>query len=72
MTAPPDTYYEMLEERLPGHGEDVDELKSRGLLLDGSTDGGQPRLLLQIFAETLIGPGLLRVHPAQGRRQGLW
>jgi 4-hydroxyphenylpyruvate dioxygenase len=55
MTAPPDTYYEMLEERLPGHGEPVDELKARGLLLDGSTDG-QPRLLLQIFSETLIGP----------------
>ena len=56
MTPPPDTYYEMLEERLPGHGEPVDELKSRGILLDGSTENGEPRLLLQIFSETLIGP----------------
>ena len=56
MTPPPDTYYDMLEERLPGHGEPVDELKSRGILLDGSTEGGAPRLLLQIFSETLIGP----------------
>jgi 4-hydroxyphenylpyruvate dioxygenase len=56
MTAPPDTYYEMLAERLPNHGEPVDELKSRGILLDGSTEGEQPRLLLQIFSETLIGP----------------
>ena len=56
MTAPPDTYYEMLEERLPGHGESVEELQSRGILLDGSTDGQSPRLLLQIFSETLIGP----------------
>jgi 4-hydroxyphenylpyruvate dioxygenase len=56
MTAPPDTYYEMLEERLPGHGEPVDELKSRGILLDGSTAGEHPRLLLQIFSETLVGP----------------
>ncbi len=56
MTAPPETYYEMLEERLPGHGEPVDELKSRGILLDGTTDGESPRLLLQIFSETLIGP----------------
>ncbi|MFK8042393.1 4-hydroxyphenylpyruvate dioxygenase [Congregibacter sp.] len=55
MTAPPDTYYEMLEGRLPGHGEPVDELKSRGILLDGSTEG-EPRLLLQIFSETLVGP----------------
>ncbi|MEE4108953.1 MAG: 4-hydroxyphenylpyruvate dioxygenase [Halieaceae bacterium] len=56
MTAPPDTYYEMLEERLPGHGEPVGELQARGILLDGSTDGDSPRLLLQIFSETLIGP----------------
>ncbi len=56
MTAPPDTYYEMLEQRLPGHGEPVEELQSRGILLDGSTDGDSPRLLLQIFSETLVGP----------------
>ncbi|MDP6967880.1 MAG: 4-hydroxyphenylpyruvate dioxygenase [Gammaproteobacteria bacterium] len=56
MTAPKDTYYEMLDERLPGHGEQVTELQSRGILLDGTTDGEQPRLLLQIFSECLLGP----------------
>ncbi|WP_020680441.1 4-hydroxyphenylpyruvate dioxygenase [Marinobacterium rhizophilum] len=56
MTAPPETYYEMLEERLPGHGEPVDELKARGILLDGTTEGGTPKLLLQIFSNTLLGP----------------
>jgi 4-hydroxyphenylpyruvate dioxygenase len=56
MTAPPATYYEMLDERLPGHGEPVSELQSRGILLDGSTDKGDARLLLQIFSETQIGP----------------
>ncbi|MEO0784194.1 MAG: 4-hydroxyphenylpyruvate dioxygenase [Pseudomonadota bacterium] len=56
MTPPPDTYYDMLDERLPGHGEDIAGLKARGLLLDGTTEGGQPRLLLQIFAEPKIGP----------------
>jgi len=56
MTPPPDTYYEMLDERLPGHGEPVDELRPRGILLDGSTEDGDPRLLLQIFSETMIGP----------------
>lgn len=56
MTAPPATYYEMLEERLPGHGEPVPELQKRGILLDGSTEEGDPRLLLQIFSETVIGP----------------
>jgi len=56
MTAPNDIYYEMLEERLPGHGEPVKELATRGILLDGSTAGGQKKLLLQIFSETLLGP----------------
>jgi len=55
MTPPPVTYYEMLAERLPGHGEPVAALQSRGILLDGSTDGSK-RLLLQIFSETMIGP----------------
>ncbi|MFC3711148.1 4-hydroxyphenylpyruvate dioxygenase [Sphingoaurantiacus capsulatus] len=56
MSAPPATYYEMLEERLPGHGEPVEELQNRGILLDGSTEKGDPRLLLQIFSQTQIGP----------------
>jgi 4-hydroxyphenylpyruvate dioxygenase len=56
MTAPNDIYYEMLEERLPGHGQPVSELKTRGILLDGSTEGGKPRLLLQIFSGTMLGP----------------
>ena len=56
MSAPPATYYEMLEERLPGHGEPADELQKRGILLDGSTENNDPRLLLQIFGETQIGP----------------
>jgi 4-hydroxyphenylpyruvate dioxygenase len=56
MTAPPATYYEMLAARLPGHGEPVAELQARGILLDGSTEGGKQRLLLQIFTQTLLGP----------------
>jgi 4-hydroxyphenylpyruvate dioxygenase len=56
MTAPPATYYEMLNDRLPGHGEPVGELQSRGILLDGSTEGGRQRLLLQIFTQPQLGP----------------
>jgi len=56
MTAPPETYYAMLEDRLPGHGEPTEEFKKRGILLDGTTEGGQPRLLLQIFSGKAIGP----------------
>ena len=56
MSAPNDVYYEMLEERLPGHGEPVEVLKARGILVDGSTKNGDKRLLLQIFSETMFGP----------------
>jgi len=56
MTAPNAVYYEMLQERLPGHGEPTAELQTRGILLDGTTAGGKPRLLLQIFSQTLLGP----------------
>ncbi len=56
MTAPPATYYDMLEGRLPNHGEPVAELKARGILLDGTSDENGRRLLLQIFSKTVLGP----------------
>ncbi|TNE40296.1 MAG: 4-hydroxyphenylpyruvate dioxygenase [Alphaproteobacteria bacterium] len=60
LTPPPDVYYEMLEERLPGHGEPVEEMMKRGILLDGSTEG-DTKLLLQIFTETLLGPVFIEI-----------
>ena len=58
LTAPSESYYEMLDKRLPGHGQNVSELRARGILMDGSPaqEGSTPRLLLQIFSETLLGP----------------
>jgi 4-hydroxyphenylpyruvate dioxygenase len=56
MPAPPATYYRMLDERIPGHGENPAELQARGILLDGSAQGGQRRLLLQIFSQAVFGP----------------
>ncbi len=63
MSAPSGSYYEMLDERLPGHGQPVAQLQTRGILMDGSTDAtegatgpGTPRLLLQIFSQTQLGP----------------
>ena len=52
MTAPPETYYEMLDERIPGHGESVPDLKKRKILVDGKKGA----LLLQIFSENQLGP----------------
>ncbi len=56
MAPPPATYYRMLAERLPGHGENAAELQARGILLDGTTGEDKQRLLLQIFSGTLLGP----------------
>jgi 4-hydroxyphenylpyruvate dioxygenase len=51
----PDTYYEAIEARVPGHGEDLARLKRNQILIDGApTRGGG--ILLQIFTETVIGP----------------
>ncbi|HKC42675.1 MAG TPA: 4-hydroxyphenylpyruvate dioxygenase [Burkholderiales bacterium] len=59
----PDTYYELLDKRLPGHGEPVAELRKRGILLDGGPTGG---LLLQIFTETVIGPIFFEIIQRKG------
>ncbi|AIY42347.1 4-hydroxyphenylpyruvate dioxygenase [Collimonas arenae] len=56
MVAPPATYYEMLEGRLPGHGEPADQLQMRGILLDGVSSNEGRRLLLQIFSANTLGP----------------
>ncbi|WP_207478885.1 4-hydroxyphenylpyruvate dioxygenase [Arenibaculum pallidiluteum] len=63
MDSPPDTYYEMLEERLPAHGEDVARLKRNALLVDGAPGGG---LLLQIFTKTVIGPIFFEIIQRKG------
>ncbi|MDH4050916.1 MAG: 4-hydroxyphenylpyruvate dioxygenase [Rubrivivax sp.] len=47
-----DTYYELVDQRIPGHGEDVAELKKRKILVDGKAG----ELLLQIFSENQLGP----------------
>src|SRR6185312_13688193 len=47
-----DTYYELIDKRIPGHGENVAELHKRKILLDGKKDA----LLLQIFSENQLGP----------------
>ena len=49
----PDTYYDTLDTRLPGHGEDVERLARLGILVDGTPGEGH---LLQIFTRNMIGP----------------
>ena len=59
----PDTYYELIEKRVPGHGEPVEEIKKRKILIDGSPGGG---LLLQIFTKTVIGPIFFEIIQRKG------
>jgi 4-hydroxyphenylpyruvate dioxygenase len=47
-----DTYYELVDKRIPGHGENVAELQKRKILIDGKPG----ELLLQIFSENQLGP----------------
>ena len=58
MPPPPVTYYEMTDERLPGHKEDLPRLQSLGILVDGEKVEGQQGIgtLLQIFSANVIGP----------------
>jgi 4-hydroxyphenylpyruvate dioxygenase len=58
MPAPPDTYYDKVDQRLPNHGERLDRLRDLGLLIDGEgvVDGGRTKVLLQIFSKNVIGP----------------
>ncbi|MCA3697532.1 4-hydroxyphenylpyruvate dioxygenase [Aquidulcibacter sp.] len=50
-----DTYFDLIDTRLPGHGHDVEALRQRRVLIDGAPSEGQG-LLLQIFGKDAVGP----------------
>ncbi|MCA3693958.1 4-hydroxyphenylpyruvate dioxygenase [Aquidulcibacter sp.] len=50
-----DTYFDLIDTRLPGHGHDVEALRQRKILIDGAPSEGQG-LLLQIFGKDAVGP----------------
>jgi 4-hydroxyphenylpyruvate dioxygenase len=62
-----DTYYDLVDRRLPGHGEKLDELRRLRVLIDGKSDGqGNRELLLQIFTQTVIGPIFFEIIQRKG------
>ena len=61
----PETYYEAVEARLPGHGEDLARLQRDRILIDGAPGQGQG-LLLQIFTDTVIGPIFFEIIERKG------
>jgi len=61
----PDTYYERLDNRIKGHGEDVARLKRDRILMDGEPDE-KTGLLLQIFTQNAIGPIFFEIIQRKG------
>lgn len=58
MPGPPDAYYELSHDRVKGHKEPLERMKKHGILIDGEgvLNGGETKILLQIFSKTVIGP----------------
>ncbi len=58
MPPPPESYYDMSYGRVVGHTEPKDRMMRHGILIDGEgvLDGGETKILLQIFSRTVIGP----------------
>lgn len=61
----PDTYYELIEKRLTGHGEPVALLQKLRILIDGTTEN-EKKLLLQIFTKNMLGPVFFEVIQRKG------
>ena len=63
----PDTYYEAIDKRVPGHGHSIGEMRARKILIDGSPETGEG-LLLQIFTETMVGPIFFEIIQRKGNQ----
>ncbi|OYW22266.1 MAG: 4-hydroxyphenylpyruvate dioxygenase, partial [Sphingomonas sp. 12-62-6] len=60
-----DTYFDLIDKRLPGHGHDVEQMRARKILIDGSPETGGG-LLLQIFTENMVGPIFFEIIQRKG------
>ncbi len=63
----PDVYYDRLDQRIPGHNEDIARLRAQRILIDGAAERSTG-LLLQIFTTTVIGPIFFEVIQRKGNR----
>ena len=59
-----ETYYELVDKRVPGHGEDLERLKRNRILIDG--DVADEGILLQIFTENMVGPIFFEIIQRKG------
>ena len=63
----PDTYYEMIDNRVPWHQEPLDKLRQERILIDGEKDPASG-LLLQIFTENVFGPVFFEIIQRRGNQ----
>lgn len=61
-----DTYYDLVDKRLPGHGEQLEELRRLRILIDGNSNAHERELLLQIFTQVMIGPIFFEIIQRKG------
>ena len=61
----PQTYFDLIDKRLPGHGHDVAEMRKRDILIDSAPETGGG-LLLQIFTENMVGPIFFEIIQRKG------
>ncbi|MBV9840604.1 MAG: 4-hydroxyphenylpyruvate dioxygenase [Sphingomonadaceae bacterium] len=61
----PETYFDMIDQRLPGHGHDVEAMRKRRILIDGAPETGGG-ILLQIFTENMVGPIFFEIIQRKG------
>ena len=59
-----ETYYELVDKRVPGHGEDLERLRRNRILIDGNVEN--EGILLQIFTETMFGPIFFEIIQRKG------
>ena len=59
-----DTYYDLVDSRVPGHGEDLARLRKNRILIDG--DVKDEGILLQIFTENTFGPIFFEIIQRKG------
>ena len=63
----PDTYFEVIDLRVPNHGEDVPRLAKNRILIDADPET-KKKLLLQIFTQNCIGPIFFEIIQRKGNQ----
>jgi 4-hydroxyphenylpyruvate dioxygenase len=61
----PGTYYDVIDERIPGHGEDLERMRKNSILIDADRNDSSKQLL-QIFTKTNIGPIFFEIIQRKG------